>query len=66
MTSSCGTAITSGRLIDSLPSKLDTVLQVKSLLMRLNWCHICSGNAVENREGFTDGEKKSMLLSVET
>ena len=45
MVSSCGVEITSGWLIDSLTSKLDTVLHVDSLLMRLNHCHICLGNA---------------------
>ena len=45
MLSSCGVAITSGRLINSLTSKLDSVSDAKSLLLRLDCCYICSGNA---------------------
>ena len=41
MVSSCGVEITSGSFIDSLPLKLDTVLQVISVPTRLNHCHIC-------------------------
>ena len=44
MMSSCGIEVTSGSLLDSLPPKLDTVLQVISTLTRLNHCRICSGN----------------------
>ena len=44
MVSTCGVEITSGLLIDSLPPTLDTVHRVKSLLLRLNCSHVCSGN----------------------
>ena len=40
MLSSCGVRVTSGRLISS-----ESVVDVVSLLSRLDHCHICLGNA---------------------
>ena len=42
--SSCGIEITSSTVINSLPSKLDTVTGLLSTLSKLNDCHICPGN----------------------
>ena len=43
--SSCGVEITMGKFIQSLPTKLNNVLYVTSVVTRLSQCHICMGNA---------------------
>ena len=45
MLSSCGVRITSGLLIGSIADKLESVVNVVSLLSRLDHCKICLGNA---------------------
>ena len=55
----CGVEITSGALIKSLPPKLDSVYQVKSLLLRRNCCHVCSGNSDGK---FHDLKKKQQFI----
>ena len=45
MLSSCGVKITSGRLIGSIAEKLESVVEVVSLLSRIDHCQICLGNA---------------------
>ena len=45
MLSSCGVRVASGWLIGSLADKLESVVDVVSLLSRLDHCQICLGNA---------------------